>query len=231
VGIRDGLEAGNRPRDRARFALALYALADRKWKTYGDLDDIGDVAFSPDGSRVAFYARQNGNPVIMIFNTATETFSPHPYKRGLRSHPNPSWSPDGTRLALEIRDPEDPVVAVLDIKTDEMKVIGKGGSPRWSPNGEWIAYYADTERCMLVRPDGTGHREVAKAEKDREFISGSPVWSPDGTQLLLNENKDERELLDVVLIDLASGRKTTKSRSGWPVFGWAAYSANKPEKK
>jgi dipeptidyl aminopeptidase/acylaminoacyl peptidase len=210
--------------------LGLYTLADRKWKTYGDLDDIGDVAFSPDGSRVAFYARQNRKPVFMIFDIATETFTPLPYQRGMRSHPNPSWSPDGKRLAIEIRDPEDPVVALLDPKTSEVQVVAKGGNPRWSPTGEWIAYYAERERCVFIRPDGTGLKEVAKAGEDREFISGTPVWSPDGTQLLLNESKDDRELLDVVLIDLASGRRTTKSRSGLPVFGWASITDSKPEK-
>jgi hypothetical protein len=46
------------------------------------------------------------------------------------------------------------------------------------------------------------------------------VWSPDSRQLLLNVTKDGGPLLDVVLLDLASGQTTTKSTSGLPVFGW-----------
>ena len=222
-GFATGWRSENRPGNRVRYALGLYSLADRKWKTYGDLDDIGDVAFSPDGSRVAFYARQDGKPVFMIFDIATETLTPFPYKRGMRGHPGPSWSPDGTRLAIEIRDPEDPVIAVLDLKTGDAPVVAKGHSARWSPTGEWIAYYShrDRERCLLIRPDGTGLKEAAKAGWGGYFILGSPVWSPDASQLLLNESKDDTRT-DVVLVDLASGRRTTKSRRGLPVFGWAS---------
>ncbi|HET9261879.1 MAG TPA: hypothetical protein VFO14_02440 [Vicinamibacterales bacterium] len=62
-----------------------------------------------------------------------------------------------------------------------------------------------------------------RLRRSRSFGWGSPVWSPDGKQLLLNVSKDGTPLLDVVLLDLASGRTTTKSTSGLPVFAWVRY--------
>jgi hypothetical protein len=220
-GFATGWHPKKAPGDRARFALGLYGPSDQKWKTYGDLDFIGDVAFSPDASKVAFVARQDGKTVLLVFDRETETFTAGSYKRGMQSHPNPSWSPDGTRLAVEVSEPDkDSVIATMDVRTGQMHVLVKGARPRWGPTGEWIAYFFQ-ERCFLIRPDGTGRREVAKAGWGGEFIYGSPVWSPDGRQLLLNVNKDETRV-DVVLVDLTSRRKTTKSRRGLPVYGWAA---------
>jgi len=46
------------------------------------------------------------------------------------------------------------------------------------------------------------------------------VWSPDGKQLLLTEIKGDGPDLDVVLIDLESGRASSKSQNSFSVFGW-----------
>jgi hypothetical protein len=77
---------------------------------------------------------------------------------------------------------------------------------------------------MRVHPDGTGVKPALKL-KDSWFASkhfgwGAPVWSPDSRQLLINVVKNDGPALDVVLLDIATGRTTTVS-SGFPVFGWA----------
>jgi hypothetical protein len=45
------------------------------------------------------------------------------------------------------------------------------------------------------------------------------VWSPDGHQLLLNVSKDDRALLDVVLLALGTGKTTTKFSTGCRSMG------------
>jgi hypothetical protein len=163
----------NRPANRARFALGLYVVADQKWRTYGDFDFIGDTAFSADGTSVAFVAdgTYGSKPRLLIFDIASETFRDGPYQRGMQSHTSLSWSPDATHLLTEIRrGDEASVMAVLDLTTGQVHELGRGYGPRWSPNGEWIAYYAAGNQCVLVHPDGTGSKVGLKL-KDGLFTA------------------------------------------------------------
>jgi hypothetical protein len=80
---------------------------------------------------------------------------------------------------------------------------------------------------MLIRPDGTGKKVVRKVRSSffhPKRYGYAVVWSPDGKELLLNEVNGLRAV-DVVLLDLDTGRLTTKNtENGLAAFGWAARS-------
>jgi hypothetical protein len=214
------------PDVRIRFALGVYSVAQQRWKTYGEFEMIGDASISPDGARVAVVAGQSGALRLQILDLARATFTQAASPRGLPAHAYLSWSPDGARISTVLeRGEKDPVIAIIDLATGQVRELTEGFAARWSPDGQWIAYYSTDDQCMLVRADGTGAKLALKL-KDSWFASkhfgwGAPVWSPDSRQLLLNVVKNDGPALDVVLLDVATGRTTTKVTRGLPVFGWA----------
>jgi hypothetical protein len=65
----------------------------------------------------------------------------------------------------------------------------------------------------VERDSGSSHYAVPRV---------APVWSPDSTQLLLNQLADWNTWrMDVHLLDLSEGKLTPVSKNGVPVSGWA----------
>ena len=216
---------------RAQFALGVYSLANQGWKIYAELDGIKSIeatSFSPEGLRVAFVNEKDDKRELLILDLASGAMrnTPHPsiwYRTSL------SWSPASKSIVMIINQAskDNPLVAVLNLETGGVQPLGEGIGATWSPNGEWIAYYdASGEKCLMVHPDGTGAKVVANlhqsAFSSRHFGWGGPVWSPDSKQLLMSEMKGDLLTLDVVLVDVESGRIRTKKRAGLPIFGWAS---------
>jgi Tol biopolymer transport system component len=221
--------ANDDSRDRlVRFTLGVYSTAQHKWRMYGDFDLLTATSFSPDGSRIAFTANVRGRDhrELSVLAIQTGTIKRIKYVAAVQ----PSWSPDSKKLVVNIQQgfDKEPILAIIDIDTGEMKTIAEGGeAPAWAPSGEWIAYLAHSgERCVLVHPDGTGRKILSEAKSTlftyRKF-GYAVVWSPDGKKLLLNKLRNDAGKLDVVLVDIETGRSTTKLKNSPPVFGWLAY--------
>lgn len=213
----------------ARFALGVFRLTEKTWKTFGDFDDIGRISFSQDGSRIQFVAEQQNETHLWILDLTNgaviKATSPIGIPEGTVLK---SWSPDGKRVVVEIHGREkDAKVGVLDVETGKVQIVANGFGPAWSPAGEWIAYFNPSgKECLVVHPDGTGAKTVSRLRQTwlsyKRFGWSSPVWSPDGKQVLVNVMKGDGDYIDVLLLNIQSGEAKKKAKNGIPVYGWAS---------
>jgi len=180
------------------YILDLDALRIRR-VTHDDAFDA-DIAWSPDGRRIAFKSYRDGNDEIYVVDVSGEATSP----RNLTMHPGsdfqPHFSPDGAQLAfasnrggsaglyrLELG--SGTVTTLLDTEASE-------SSPRFSPDGARIAFVSGADGdddIFVMEADGTKVRRVAGSQAS----DWSPRWSPDGSTLLYIEGSFETDEWDL----------------------------------
>ncbi len=117
----------------------------------------GSLAWSPDGTRIAFEARpdRRSRGEIYVMNadgTGVKNLTNDP-----ASDAAPAWSPDGTRIAFSRRYGDDWALYVMNADGSGATNLALGKAPfsSWSPDGRKIAFHCTSERiCLLDLSEG-----------------------------------------------------------------------------
>jgi Tol biopolymer transport system component/DNA-binding winged helix-turn-helix (wHTH) protein len=151
-----------------------------------------DLAVSPDGKLVAYASDRDGSGRLHIW---VQQLMPGgqaiQLTRGDDEEHQPDFSPDGSKLVFRSERDGGGIYVIPAIGGNASLIAKEGRDPRFSPDGQWIAYWVGA----LMSPPftanaGTVYRVPSNggaAEPVRCNLreAGTPVWSPDGMHLLV----------------------------------------------
>jgi dipeptidyl aminopeptidase/acylaminoacyl peptidase len=142
--------------------------ADNKWLAFTAYDPSIDMSNGAHAAEIWMIQIETGELKRLTQNTTLDS--------------DPYFSPDGTQLAYMSTADGYPRVYVMDLASSESRLLTPdqyGDKPKWSPDGQWIAFEAaslvyegdrayDAYNSYIIRIDGT-HGQLLTRE-------GGSVW-------------------------------------------------------
>jgi Tol biopolymer transport system component len=168
-------------------------------------------ALSRDGKLLA-YASDRAGGIMNIWVQQVAGGEPVRVTDGPADDTEPSFSPDGTVIAFRSERDGGAIYTVPALGGTARLIAEQGRRPRFSPNGQWIAYWVGQQRQQFARnqiyivPSSGGEpRRLASTF----FSADDPLWSPDGQHVLfLGAEDDEKpvaERYDWWVVPVAGG--------------------------
>jgi hypothetical protein len=141
-----------------------------------------DGCFLPDGRYVFARAIAKGGQAESVIVLADAGGA---NARAISEGPgdySPACAPDGSAVAWVAAEPRgrDRLMSRIPPEGGELRTLGAGRSPSFSPDGQWLAYSALVDRShwqlARIRPDGSGRKTIGESTLDEL----QPSFSPDG---------------------------------------------------
>ena len=177
-----------------------------------------DLAFSPDGNRVAAFAKHERGRELLLFNVIKGGIAQAIDLGDLEQPLSPAFSPDGKRIAFsawrngafDIFELDLATHAISDVTNDSLY----DGGPTYSPDGKSIVFSSvvgEYAKLFRVDRDAPGKRYQLT---DGETNERDPVYSRDGKRLYFAS--DDHGIENIWGLDLATGemRQYTNAVTG-----------------
>jgi serine/threonine protein kinase len=160
------------------------------------------LAFARDGLRAVYTGAITTVNIQKIgLNTDAEKVvgEPIPVTQGSIPFANCSPSPDGEWITFTSSGTQVDIIAARVDGTGRRRLTDdpyRDRRPRWSPDGERIAFYSDRSgsyQIWSIRPDGSDLEQLTD-HPDLEFWS--PTWSPDGSRMVVSQWSGNPYIID-----------------------------------
>ncbi len=168
-----------------------------------------DVVFSPDGNRLAFFARKNrGRHLVLVNALKGKIMKSIPMD--IEQQIAPTWSPDGRRIAFAGWQAGNFDIFEIDLETEEITNLTNDhihdAAPTYSPDGKWMAISSTVggySKIFRIDVDNPTQRLPVREGLRSQTNETDPVFSPDGQRLYFTS--DASGANNIFSFDLESG--------------------------
>lgn len=207
-------------------------------------EKAGEAYFSSDNKTIAFQAVPKGEENYQIYIMSLETGLPklistgkgactcaffHPKKEKVifassHSDTNP---PSEKEAHAGYKWDLTPYMNIYETNLDgtEMKALTSGPAYHaecaYSPDGKQIVYASNETGSMnlyVMDADGSNPRQLTHTQ---DVYNGGPFFSPDGSKIVFRADRDRKDLLQLYLFDLKSGKERQLTDN--EAVNWAPY--------
>lgn len=150
--------------------------------------DDRDAVWSPDGTRIAFASRRDGNWDLYVLHITTGSITRLTYS--LDYEAAPTWSPDGAFIAYEAYQSNnlDIYIVPSDGSAEPQRLTyhpAPDFAPAWDPSGAGrnIAYVSlrdGNAEIYVISLDNPVEDEALRLTNTPDIDEGYPAWRPDG---------------------------------------------------
>lgn len=171
-----------------------------------------DGCYGPDGRLALVRAQvEDRKPVSHIYLTAPGGTRPQRISEGPNDY-DVACAPDGSAIVWVShgRDGRDLLMSRVPPVGGEVRRLGPGRDPAFSPDGEWVVYSARVQgRWQLhrIRADGSGRHRVGESSLDET----EPAFSPDGRLVVYVAGERGRQTLFLRRFDGSGDRVLLQS--------------------
>ena len=147
-----------------------------------DENEDHEPAWSPDGSRLAFWSSRARNTYIQVVNADGSG------QISLADGASPAWSPDGRKIAFSSGSYGSNSIYVMNADGSDARPITQDAfdadRPAWSPDGSKLAFtsyrkHGEDAQTYVVDADGSNITPIS----DELGYHYEPIWSPDGKRI------------------------------------------------
>lgn len=192
----------------------------------GDLFDVAQPDWSPDGGTIAFQSYRTGT--FQLWTVRPDGSGLRRLTSGPYDHREPRFAPTGDRLAFSADLSGSYGVHLLDLASGRVTAVADTAAeeyePAWSPDGRRIAFVVAGTRIDVVDLAGGG-RGTAVTVPAGQVIHG-PAWTPDGSGLVYQLTVDGRSELWLDGRPAVTGEEVFPFPVSWTSAGEIVYAAD-----